>query len=245
MVAQVEGPDEIISRNLGTIREEIRAAAVSARRDPASVRLVAVTKSVSAAAAGILVKLGVRDIGENRVQDALSKAKEIPAKPDLTWHMIGHLQRNKVKKALGLFRWIHSVDSIRLAEEIDKQAAVKRLAVPVFLEVNVSGEETKFGFRPEEIKEALAEMARFRCLEVKGLMTMAPLASSSEASRPFFRALRELKDELNRSRVYPNVLEELSMGMSQDFTVAVEEGATMIRLGTVLFKGLPEDFYIR
>ncbi len=241
----MERPEEIILRNLEGVRKRVRDAAESVRRDPAGVRLVAVTKSVVGAGARILVKLGVNDIGENRVQDALRKAGEIRADSSPTWHMVGHLQRNKVKKALGLFHWIHSVDSVQLAREINKEAARRGAAIPVLLEVNTSGEEAKFGFRPEETKDALSEMSRLRFLQVKGLMTMAPFASESAALRPFFRSLHKLLDELNVSKVYPNALEELSMGMTQDYTVAVEEGATMIRVGSALFEGLPEEFYAR
>jgi pyridoxal phosphate enzyme (YggS family) len=220
-----------LAANLRRIRERIDSAAARVGRPAGQVRLVAVTKSVGAPIVEALLALGVADIGESRVQDAHRKASDVrrPAR----WHLIGHLQTNKVKKALDIFQVIHSVDSLRLARAVDSEAGRRGMRVPVFFEVNVSGEATKGGFAPDALREAFPALLEFSALEPLGLMTMAPLAPESEASRAPFRALRELRDSLTSFAP----LAELSMGMSQDFEVAVEEGATCVRIGTALFEG--------
>ncbi|MBM4048589.1 MAG: YggS family pyridoxal phosphate-dependent enzyme, partial [Planctomycetes bacterium] len=221
--------------NLAGVRARMAAACARAGRATESVRLVAVTKTVSPDAARALFELGVPDLGENRVQQAEEKVAALSGL-GIRWHMIGHLQRNKVKKAVEIFEMIHSVDSFRLAEEINKQCERRNRPMPVLIEVNVSGEATKSGVAPGQLRELVTRAAQLPFVRVQGLMTMAPIAQNPEDVRPVFRRLRELRDELAS---VPNAeLKELSMGMTQDFEVAIEEGATMIRVGTALFQGL-------
>jgi len=226
-----------IRKNLERVRTEAAEAAAARGRDPDSVRLVAVTKSVGLPEMLALAALGQRDFGENRVEQLARRAAE-PALADVrpAWHMIGHLQRRKVRDLLPLVTLVHGVDSVRLAEEIDGRAAAAGLPpVPVLLEVNISGEEQKFGVRPDEALEAARQVAALGHVALRGLMTMAPLVDDAELARPVFRGLRELRDRLNDAHATPQPLVELSMGMSQDYRVAVEEGATLIRVGTALF----------
>ena len=226
-----------IERNLGRIRGDLAEAAARGGRPAEGVRLVAVTKAVGMDDVAALVALGQRDLGESRADHLAVRAAEAAgARLDVAWHMIGHLQRRKVRDLLPHVAMIHSVDSVRLAEEIQKRAAAAGLPpVPVLLEVNVSGEEQKHGVRPEEADQVAGSLARLDRLDLRGLMTMAPLADDAERVRPVFRALRELRDRLNDAACTPRPLVELSMGMSQDYRVAVEEGATMVRIGTALF----------
>jgi len=226
-----------IQTNLGRIRGHIADAAARSRRDEANVRLVAVTKAVGMDEIAALVALGVADLGENRVEQLVPRAAQAAAAGLCPrWHMIGHLQRRKVRDVLPVATMIHGVDSLRLLEEIDKRAAAASLGpVAVLLEVNVSGEEQKYGLRPDETPETLRRATALPHVQVRGLMTMAPLAEDAELSRPVFRGLRELRDRLNESGACGHPLTELSMGMSQDYAVAVEEGATLIRVGTALF----------
>lgn len=235
-------PEEIdIAANLERVRERMADAARRADRNPEEITLVAVTKAIEPAMVKQAIALGLRDFGENRVQEAEWK---IPLLPEATWHMIGHLQRNKVKKALLIFDMIHSVDSLRLAQEIDRRASRIGARVPVLLEVNLSGEATKYGFRMAprvtrgEEKETffsyVEEILRLYHLEVRGLMTMAPLVAHPEEARPYFQRLRGLREEL-RERFPQASWEELSMGMTDDFEVAIEEGATMVRIGRAIF----------
>jgi len=220
---------EIIAQNLAAVRANIEAACRKAGRSPADVTLVAVTKTVSSDVARALVAAGAADLGENRVQELESKAEAMRDLP-VRWHMIGHLQRNKVRKVLPLVQLIHSVDSLRLAQEIHEQGAKLGRKARVLLEMNVSGEASKFGLRPEELAPLLKEIAPMENLVVEGLMTMPPIAADPELSRPYFKRLRDLRDA--------HGLKHLSMGMSQDYAVAIEEGATFVRVGTALFRGL-------
>ena len=216
-----------IAANLRDVERRIAAAAGEAGRSPAEVTLVAVTKGLPFQAIESAVGAGIEHIGENRVQEASTKVDRLSAsglRP--TWHMVGHLQRNKAKTAVGVFDIIHSVDSLRLAEALN---AVASPALPVLLQVNVSGEATKGGFSFAELPRAVADIGRLSNLMVKGLMTIAPLVSDPEEVRPVFRKLREARDSLG--------LEHLSMGMTDDFEVAVEEGATMVRIGRAIFGG--------
>jgi pyridoxal phosphate enzyme (YggS family) len=208
----------------------MRKAAVRAGREPDAVRLVAVTKAVGLEEARILFELGQADLAENRVQDGQPK---VDALPGAKWHLVGPLQTNKVNKVLGRFEWIHSVDRVRLVEFMGK-----RLKSPMdaLVEVNVAGEGQKTGARLEEVKGILEAAVRFPFLNVRGLMTMAPWVPAEQA-RPVFRELRELLDEANRQAWYSRPMTELSMGMTNDFEVAIEEGATMVRIGTALFEG--------
>ncbi len=217
----------MIAENLRRVQERIAAAARTAGRDPSEIRLICVTKGVSVERIREAAAAGVREIGENRVREA--QEKRLDMGPDLRWHLIGRLQRNKAKLASQLFDVIHSVDSLDLVEEMEKRADRKLEAL---IQVNVSGEPTKGGCRPEET-EALAEaVLKTKNLKWVGLMTMAPASEDPEDSRPFFRKLRELRDTLggtHDSRLH------LSMGMSGDFETAVQEGATMVRVGTAIF----------
>lgn len=186
---------------------------------------MAVAKGFPAEAIREAVAAGVRHLGENRVQEAQGKRPLLADLPgEVTWHMVGHLQTNKVKTALNLFDIIHSVDSIRLAEAISRRAQER---VPIFLEVNVAGEATKYGFAPQELPKAAETIAKMPGVTVRGLMTVAPLSDDPEQVRPVFRRLRELAQSLG--------LRELSMGMTDDFEVAIEEGATVVRIGRAIF----------
>jgi PLP dependent protein len=228
---------ERIAGNLNRVRNEIAEAALAGRRSPEEVRLVAVTKAVGPDEIDALVALGQRDLGENRAEQLLSRAARAGAEgAGVRWHMIGHLQRRKVRDLLPEVTLIHGVDSLRLAAEIDKRARAADVPpVAVLLEVNVSGEQEKYGLPPEALEQVARDVAAMSHVDLRGLMTMAPLAGDAEATRPVFRRLREQRDRLNDAGVTATPLAELSMGMSQDYRVAVEEGATMVRIGTALF----------
>jgi pyridoxal phosphate enzyme (YggS family) len=209
-------------------------------RPRAEVTLVAVTKTVSADVARMLLGLGVRDLGESRPQELWRKAEAL-AGHNLRWHLIGHLQRNKVEKTLPLVDVIHSVDSPRLITTLEAEAQKLGRRVPVLLELNASREEQKHGFAPEELPALAGELNKLRHLHVTGLMTMAALEADPEECRPTFALLRRLRDELRPQLTGVHDLRDLSMGMSNDFEVAVEEGATMVRLGSILFEGLEAE----
>jgi pyridoxal phosphate enzyme (YggS family) len=226
-----------IAENLARVRDEIAEAAVAARRDPTEVRLVAVTKYVDAAIAAHLVTAGCTDLGESRPQELWDKAAAAEL-AGTRWHLIGRLQRNKVRRTLPLTALIHSVDSERLLAEIDAQAGALNLTPRVLLEVNCSGEGAKQGFAADEVRRLVPQLERFAHVQVAGLMTMAPLDGGDDAARRAFASIRALRDELSTAPP-PNVsLNELSMGMSGDFAAAVAEGATIVRIGSALFKGV-------
>jgi len=220
-----------IAENLAMIRGRIGAAAQRAGRDSSAVELVAVSKTHPSEVIREAAEEGQVLFGENRVQEALVKIPSLPGR--LRWHLIGHLQSNKVRKALPLFELIHGVDSLELARDIDRIAGELGLHPRVLLEVNVSGEGSKHGFDPEVLERELDGLLSLPRVQVEGFMTMAPLAAEAEASRPFFVALRELRDRLAARAGIP--LPVLSMGMSGDFEVAVEEGATLVRVGSAIF----------
>jgi hypothetical protein len=220
-----------IAENLAAIRGRIDAAALRAGRDPFAVELVAVSKTHPAERILEAAEEGQVIFGENRVQEALVKIPALPGR--LRWHLIGHLQSNKVRKALPLFELIHGVDSAELARDIDRIGGELGLHPRVLLEVNVSGEGSKHGFEPEALERQLDGLLSLPRVQVEGFMTMAPLAPEAEASRPFFAKLRELRDRLAVRAGIP--LPILSMGMSGDFEVAVEEGATLVRVGSSIF----------
>lgn len=241
-----------IAERLALVRTRIERAAQRADRDPASITLVAVTKTHSPEVIAEALAAGVTDLGENRVQEAAAKIPVLSsAYPGVRWHLIGHLQRNKAKLAVGLFDVIHSVDSVRLAETLNRhlqeRAAAARMPLrrlPVLLQVNVSGEASKEGFElPGGVvnQAALADfliqvesILALPALEVRGLMTIAPIVADPEQARPVFRALRELRDEL--ARRFPQASwAELSMGMTDDFEAAIAEGATIVRVGRAIF----------
>ena len=221
-----------IADNLRSVRERVAAACQRAGRSPDEVAIVGVSKTFPPALVVEACRAGLADVGENRVQEAAAKIPAVEALGSRPrWHLVGHLQTNKVKTALGLFDIIHSVDSLRLAESISRQVASlpvqKAGPLPVLLEVNVAGEASKFGLRPEETGPALEQIARLPGLAVQGLMTVAPLVDDPEEVRPVFRELRRLRDDLG--------LRDLSMGMTDDFEVAIEEGATIVRIGRAIF----------
>jgi len=225
-------PDRLISTiatNVAVVRARIDAAAWRADRNPADVRLIGVTKTFPAEVCNAALRAGVVDLGENRVQEGVAKAATLAAAGlEPTWHLIGHLQSNKVRPALEVFSLIHSVDSIDLAGAISRRAT---RPTEILLEVNVGDEPTKFGFPPQAVGAALEAIMRLSNLSVRGLMTVAPASHDPESVRPIFAQLRELARSL--------ALRELSMGMSGDYEVAVEEGSTMVRVGSALFGARP------
>ena len=216
---------------LDAVNERIAAACERAGRMPEEVRLCAVAKTFGPDAVAAAAACGVRTIGENRVQEAQQKIPQCPG--SLEWHMVGHLQRNKARAVATLFRMVHSVDSLRLAAALDSACEEAGVVMPICIEVNVSVESSKFGVAPGVLSPLLDGVGPLRNLDLVGLMTIPPFAPDPEAARPFFRELRELRDACSRQHAIE--LPELSMGMSHDFPVAIEEGATWIRLGTALF----------
>ena len=223
----------MIADNVRRVRERIAAAAARAGRSGGDVELLAATKGRSVAEIEEAVSAGVRAIGENRVQEAAAKFPALRGR--VSMHMIGHLQRNKVRNALGIFDLIHSVISVRLAEEIEREAARAGGAARVLIEVNVSGEDQKFGVAPDGLPALLDAAAGLAHIRVEGLMAMAPFSEDAEASRPFFRRLRRLAAEAARKERPRVEMRRLSMGMTQDFETAVEEGATIVRVGAAIF----------
>ena len=222
---------EPLEQNYSRLRAEIRQAAEKAGRNPESVRLLAVSKKVSAERLRILWGLGHRLFGENRVQEARVKIPEMPSGGE--WHFIGGLQTNKAKDAVEWFDVVESVDRLDLAQELQKRAEAAGKNLKVLVEVNVGGEAAKHGAKPEEAGSLLQALNRMSRLEVRGLMAIPPFRENPEEARPFFRKLREIRDQLEQSSGAG--LPELSMGMSHDFAVAIAEGATLVRLGTALF----------
>jgi len=223
---------QTIAANLKNVRSRMRAALERGSRPADACRLLAVTKLRSAAEIEALGAAGQAEFGENRVQEATKKIPEVTA--SARWHLIGHLQRNKVKKALELFSVIHSVDSTRLLKELGSRAEAAGVTPEIFIEVN-AGEAQKHGADANEVAELCRAARDMGALRLVGLMTMAPIADDPEEVRPVFRALRELRDRLNDDGAYTSPLTELSMGMTQDFEIAIEEGATWVRVGSALF----------
>jgi PLP dependent protein len=220
-----------LAANLLGVQQRIAAACARAGRDPSAVTLLAATKSQPPDRVRCAMELGLSLFGENRVQEAKAKIGQCPGR--LRWHMIGHLQSNKCRDAVFLFEMIQSVDSLNLAQAVNECAVKAATTVPVLLEVNVAGESSKFGYRPEALLADLEQINSLAKIEVHGLMTVAPWTSEAEKVRPVFRRLRQLKEECENALGAP--LPHLSMGMSDDFEVAIEEGATIIRLGSALF----------
>ncbi len=219
---------------LARVRERIHRACQRCGRDPSSVTLVCVTKGIPIARIQEASALGMTDIGENRVQEARQKQAALgDTGRRLRWHLIGHLQRNKAKDAVGMFGLIHSVDTLPLVEELTRQAERQHDRPAVLLQVNVSGEAAKHGCRPDDAEALAAAVLAAPHLDWRGLMTMAPFTNEPEAARPVFQALRALRDRLQERLGRQPLL--LSMGMSQDFEIAIEEGADLIRIGTALF----------
>jgi len=222
-----------VAENFNVVMARIASAAKCAGRDPSSVRLVVVTKTIDRDRIREAVAAGADILGENRVQEAKEKIEALGT--EASWHLIGHLQTNKAKYAVKLFDLIHSVDNLELAEEIDKQAAKRGKVQDILIEVNIAGEASKAGMAVKGTPALVAEVSRFKNVSVKGLMTMPPYFEDPESSRPYFSVLRELAETIAKENI-PNVsMQELSMGMSGDFEVAIDEGATLVRVGTAIF----------
>ena len=220
-----------ISSRLQSVREQVAAAARNAGRDPDDVELVAVSKAHGPPAVREAFDAGQRVFGESRAQEMIAK---VPGLPSATrWHFIGHLQKNKIRKILPLVELIHAVDSVELAMEIDRIGGELGLFPRVLLEVNVAGEQTKFGFTPAAVRQQIERLLVLPRVQIEGLMTIAPIAERAEDARPIFAELRALRDSINREA--SSLLTTLSMGMSGDFVVAVQEGATLVRVGSAIF----------
>jgi len=214
-----------IEHNVQEVEKRIARACEKVKRSRDEVTLVVVTKTIAPAQIEAAFQAGIRHFGENRIQEAVAKLPLLGnLNPHPTWYVVGHLQTNKAKTALELFDIIHSVDSVKLAEVLSHRAERR---IPILLEVNIGGEESKFGFAEEELAPAIEQISKLPNLEIKGLMTIAPLVEDPEQVRPVFRRLRQLRDSLG--------LEQLSMGMTDDFEVAIEEGATIVRIGRAIF----------
>lgn len=223
----------MILENLEEVNKRILSACEKAGRDPKEVTLIAVSKTKPASMIGEAYGAGVRDFGENKVQELCEKYKELPQ--DIKWHMIGHLQRNKVKQIIGKTVLIHSVDSLRLAEQIEEEAGKQDLIIDILLEINVAEEDSKFGFKLEEAESAILKIATFPHVRIKGLMTIAPFVENSEENRSVFKKLRQFYVDMQRKNIDNVSMSLLSMGMTGDYEVAIEEGATLVRVGTGIF----------
>ncbi len=224
----------MIQDNLTQIQERIRSAAIRCHRDPATVKLVAVSKTVSASGVREAIDAGVTLFGENYIQEALEKTATLASYP-VSWHYIGHLQSNKAKYAVRLFDLIHSVDSFKLARELDKQARKHNKVQPVLIQVNVAQEASKSGTSAEEAPELVRKISQFSNLSIRGLMTMPPFFNAPDKVRPYFRSLHQLRDRIDAMQLANVSMSELSMGMTGDFEAAIEEGATLVRIGTAIF----------
>jgi pyridoxal phosphate enzyme (YggS family) len=222
-----------IADNLNKIMANIAFAAQRTKRDPASIKLIVVTKTIDVARIREAVAAGAVILGENRVQEAKEKIGQLGSLAG--WHLIGHLQANKAKYAVRLFELIHSVDSIELAQEIDRQAAKIGKVQNILIEVNISGEASKAGIAPEDAVSLIRKVVMLKNISIKGLMTIPPYSDNAEDARPYFKKLYELSAQIAKENIPGASWEELSMGMSGDFEVAVEEGATMVRVGTAIF----------
>jgi PLP dependent protein len=230
-----QSPRDLIASRLHAVEQRIIGACHRAGRQRADVALVAVTKSVSVEVAALLVELGVLHLGESRPQELSRKRPALPK--SVRWHLVGHLQRNKIERTLPV-HLVHSVDRISLLTALDEEAGKRALQVDALLEVNASGERSKMGFSPEELSRVIPEVAKLKSVRIKGLMTMAAPFTDPQRCRPAFALLRSLREELHGVLHAPHEVDHLSMGMSNDFEVAIEEGATFVRLGSVLFEGL-------
>lgn len=227
-------PSETITQRVRSVLSAIQQAVEKAGRPPDTVRLVAATKTVTVERIREGLEAGLSIVGENRVQEAIPKIKALEGAP-VRWHFIGRLQRRKVRSVIGLFELIHSVDSLELAQEIDRRAAEAGLVQEVLLEVNVGGEATKAGFHPDALQAVVPALAQLSHIRIKGLMTIPPPSQEAEGARVYFQKLRSLRDVIAERNVRGVVMQELSMGMSNDYLVAIEEGATLVRVGSAIF----------
>ena len=223
----------MIDQNIIEIQNEINDVCAKVGRDPSEVTLIAVSKTKPYTDIEEAMKSGCLDYGENKVQELDQKYDLLPK--DINWHMIGHLQRNKVKYLVGKVKMIHSVDSLRLAKQIEKEFAKKDLIADILIEVNMAGEESKFGIKPEETEELIREISKLKHVKVCGLMTIAPYTLEPEDNRVYFKKLKELSVDIDSKNIDNVTMSVLSMGMSGDYRVAIEEGSTMIRVGTKIF----------
>lgn len=223
----------MIVESIKKIQNEIKEICEKVGRDPSEVTLIAVSKTKPFTDVEEAMKSGCLDYGENKVQELDSKYELLPK--NINWHMIGHLQRNKVKYLVGKAKIIHSVDSLRLANQIEKDYAKKDMVATVLIEVNMAGEESKFGIKPEETEDLVREISTLEHVKVCGLMTIAPYTTEPEDNRIYFKKLKELSVDIDSKNIDNVTMSELSMGMSGDYKVAIEEGSTMIRVGTKIF----------
>ena len=223
----------MLKENYSTVMENILKACEKAGRDPESVKLIAVSKTKPAEDIEEIYSLGQRDFGENKVQELSQKIEILP--DDIKWHLIGHLQHNKVKYIIGKTELIHSVDSERLALTISKEAVKHNVTADVLIEVNVAGEESKFGVTTDETIELIEKISKLPGIHICGLMTVAPFVADPEENRPVFRKLRELSVDIADKKIDNVTMSVLSMGMTNDYMVAIEEGATLVRVGTAIF----------
>lgn len=221
-----------LAKNKNFVYEQVAAAAAKAERQPSDISIIAVTKYVNSQVAEQLVDLGVKHIGENRVDKFLDKYQALKDK-DVTWHLIGTLQRRKVKDVINLVDYFHALDSLKLAAEIQKRADH---TIKCFLQVNISGEESKHGFNPTEVDSILEELAAFDKLEIVGLMTMAPIDASDQELDEIFKQTNDLRQRLKERNIKNMPFDDLSMGMSRDFPMAISNGSTFVRIGTSFFK---------
>ena len=242
-MTQAKAPDTdkvlSIADNVRRVRTRIRQAAERAGRDPASVRLVAASKTVDAARIRAAIAAGVTILGENYLQETRQKLGQL-GRSDVEWHLIGPLQRNKVRYVFDLFDMMHSLDRLELAEEINRRAERLGRRLPVLLEVNVGGEASKSGWTPDGILSDVRQLATMPNIQVRGLMTIPPPTPQPHEARPFFCQLRQLRDRLAQEGYDGMTFDELSMGMTADYEVAIEEGATLVRVGTAIFGPRPE-----
>ncbi len=223
----------MLSDNLHEVQENIRKACERSGRNPEDVTLIAVSKTKPVSDIEQIYAAGIREFGENKVQEMNDKQKVLPG--DINWHMIGHLQRNKVKYIVDNVAMIHSVDSVRLAEEISKEAVKKNVTVDILVEVNVAKEESKFGLYTEDVRQFVEQISKLPGINIKGLMTSAPFVDNPEDNRQYFRKLKDLSVDINAKNIDNVHMDFLSMGMTNDYVVAVEEGATHVRVGTAIF----------
>ncbi len=223
-----------IHDNVKQVQERIAGACQRAGRRLEDVKLVAISKTFPAERVREAYDAGLREFGENRVQEAAAKRPTL-ANLDIIWHLVGHLQTNKAKAARELFDWVHSVDSLRLAQKLHQAASGGSARLRVLIEVNLAGEESKSGASPQDVLSLAEEISKLSTLELSGLMAIPPIAEDPEDARPYFRRLRELKQQLADRRISGVTMVELSMGMTHDFEVAIEEGATIVRVGTGIF----------
>ena len=223
----------MVRENMEDVKERIRVACGRAGRPQGDVTLIAVSKTKPLELVREAYEAGARDFGENKVQDLLDRIDALPS--DIRWHMIGHLQRNKVKYIIGKVAMIHSVDSLRLAEEISRESVKHQVDTDILIEVNVAGEESKFGVSVEEAPQLVEEISRMPAVHVRGLMTIAPFVENAEENRQYFRKLKQLSVDIERKNIDNVNMTALSMGMTGDYSVAIEEGATCVRVGTGIF----------